>query len=113
VPQENFSDLFMYISEKINSHELSGMLIGQLLSEQISFCLVGDKKVSSIYQSILDKSVEAKCKCAAKYGVGRKKLQVFRKLSPQQELATRRVKGLIDPQFILNKGVLLNAELYK
>jgi hypothetical protein len=36
----------MYISEKINSHELSGMLVGQLLSEQISFCLINGYNVS-------------------------------------------------------------------
>jgi D-lactate dehydrogenase (cytochrome) len=111
VTQEKFSDLFMYISEKINSHELSGMLVGQLLSEQISFCLINGYNVSDIYQAILNKAAETGCKCSSKYGVGRKKLQVFKKLSAQQESIARQVKGFMDPHFILNKGVLFNAKL--
>ena len=111
VPTDGFERIFSRISSEIAQESLFGILMGELLTGQISVRLLPQNvdegsAAESAYARLLKYWTAEGCVCSGKYGVGRLKKQLLETLSKDQAQLERRLRLLTDPEGLLNPGVV-------
>ena len=114
VPEERFERVFSQLSGDLTDGALLGMLMGDLLTGQLSVRLLpfsADEEAAAetLYACWLEEWAAEGCSCSGKYGIGRIKKRLFGALSKEQAALARTLRALADPKGLINPGVVVDV----
>jgi len=115
VPPKNFQELLDTAHAMLQNSGIEYILFGHLGDCHLHFHLIPTKaqqsKALKIYDQIVEKSTELEGVYSAEHGTGKRKCSDFIKCYGVEGVQSlQRTKSVFDPDFLLNRGNVINYE---
>ena len=115
VPPNNFKKYLVKIHNKLQTANIEYLLFGHLGDCHLHFHLIPTAKQKdkslAVYNEIIDLSAQLGGVYSAEHGTGKRKRYDFEKCYGKEAVKQiRRIKAELDPDFILNRGNVIEYE---